>query len=60
MRFLGITLLTSQKWMIEVEKTKTVKWTSGYVYKVVDALKMKYRPTDMLSKLEEDTFVTAI
>jgi hypothetical protein len=54
MGYLGITL-TSPKWMIKVEKTKSEKWPSGLTYEVAEALKKKYRPNDMLSKAEQKT-----
>jgi hypothetical protein len=54
MGYLGITL-TSPKWMIKVEKTKSEKWPSGLAYEVAKALKKRYRPNDMLSKAEQKT-----
>jgi hypothetical protein len=54
MGYLGITL-TSPKWMIKVEKTKSEKWPSGLAHKVGEALKRKYRFNDMLSKADQKT-----
>ena len=52
MGFLGM-ILTSPKWMIKVEKSKTAKWPSGRVYEVPDTPKKKCTPNDMLSEVEQ-------
>ena len=54
MGYFGITL-TSPKWMIKVENSKTEEWPSCCAYTIADELKKTFRPNDMFSKVEQKT-----
>ena len=54
MGYFGI-ILTSPKWMINIETSKTKEWPSGRAYEVADELKKRFRPTDIFLKAEQRT-----
>ena len=56
MGFFGITL-TSPKWMIKAEKSRTEEWPSGRVYLIVEELKETFRPMDVFSKAHQKTIL---
>ena len=59
MEYLGIPL-TSPKWMIEVENSKTEEWPSGHTYMIAEEPEETFRPKDMFSKAEKKTKIGSV